>query len=85
MLLVFRPGGKKLLSKGYVISEDDVRTLQSEGMNNIWVTELEEGEVGEDEAVCAAAASRLWFLRDQTLGGWSRKSDRHRDLLCSSR
>lgn len=53
---VFRPGGKKLLSKGHVISEDDVRTLQSEGMNNIWVTELEEGEIGEDEAVCAVAA-----------------------------
>jgi len=53
---VFRPGGKKLLSKGHVISEDDVRVLQSEGMDNIWVTELEEGEVGEDEAVCAVAA-----------------------------
>ena len=53
---VFRPGGKKLLSKGHVISEDDVRVLQSEGMDNIWVTELEEGEVGEDDAVCAAAA-----------------------------
>src|SRR6185295_2951112 len=36
--------------------EDDVRVLQSEGMDNIWVTELEEGEVGEDEAVCAVAA-----------------------------
>jgi molybdenum cofactor cytidylyltransferase len=53
---VFRPGGKKLLSKGHVISEDDVRVLQSEGMDNIWVTELEEGEVSEDEAVCAVAA-----------------------------
>ena len=53
---VFRPGGKKLLSKGHVISEDDIRVLQSEGMDNIWVTELEEGEVGEDEAVCAVAA-----------------------------
>src|ERR1017187_9328716 len=42
---VFRPGGKKLLSKGHVISEDDVRVLQSEVMNDIWVTELEEGEV----------------------------------------
>lgn len=53
---VFRPGGKKLLSKGHVISEDDVRVLQSEGMDNIWVTELEDGEVSEDEAVCAVAA-----------------------------
>ena len=52
---IFRPGGKKLLSKGHVISEDDVRVLQSEGMDNVWVTELEEGEVSEDEAVCAIA------------------------------
>ena len=52
---VFRPSGKKLLSKGHVISEDDVRVLQSEGMENIWVTELEDGEVSEDEAVCAVA------------------------------
>src|SRR5580704_16747513 len=43
---VFRPGGKKLLSKGHVISEDDVRVLESEGMKDIWVTELEVAEVG---------------------------------------
>jgi molybdenum cofactor cytidylyltransferase len=48
---VFRAGGKKLLSKGHVISEDDVRLLETEGMQRVWVTELEEGEVGEDEAV----------------------------------
>src|ERR1700723_3079062 len=52
---VFRPGGKKLLAKGHVISEEDVRVLESEGMAQIWVTELEEGEVGEDDAVCAVA------------------------------
>jgi molybdenum cofactor cytidylyltransferase len=52
---VFRPGGKKLLAKGHVISEEDVRILESEGMENIWVTELEEGEVGEDDAVAAVA------------------------------
>ena len=48
---VFRPGGKKLLAKGHVISDDDIRVLAS-----IWVTELEEGEVGEDDAVCAVAS-----------------------------
>ena len=48
---VFRAGGKKLLSKGHVISEEDVRLLATEGMQSVWVTELEEGEVGEDEAV----------------------------------
>src|SRR5437016_14595294 len=53
---VFRPGGKKLLAKGHVISDDDIRVLESEGMESIWVTELEEGEVGEDDAVCAVAA-----------------------------
>jgi len=53
---VFRPGGKKLLAKGHVISDEDVRILESEGMESIWVTELEEGEIGEDDAVCAVAS-----------------------------
>src|SRR3954465_300384 len=53
---VFRPGGKKLLAKGHIISDEDVRVLESEGMDTIWVTELEDGEVGEDEAVCAVAS-----------------------------
>ena len=52
---VFRPGGKKLLAKGHVISDEDVRILESEGMETIWVTELEDGEVGEDDAVGAVA------------------------------
>ena len=53
---VFRPGGKKLLAKGHIISDEDVRVLESEGMETIWVTELEDGEVGEDDAVNAVAA-----------------------------
>jgi molybdenum cofactor cytidylyltransferase len=53
---VFRAGGKKLLAKGHVISDEDVRVLESEGMQTIWVTELEEGEIGEDDAVCAVAS-----------------------------
>ncbi len=52
---VFRPGGKKLLAKGHVISDEDVRVLESEGMEQIWVTELEDGEVGEDDAVSAVS------------------------------
>jgi molybdenum cofactor cytidylyltransferase len=52
---VFRPGGKKL-AKGHVISDEDIRVLASEGMESIWVTELEDGEIGEDEAVCAVAS-----------------------------
>ena len=48
---IFRPGGKKLLGKGHLLSDEDVRLLSTEGMNDVWVTELEEGEVSEDEAV----------------------------------
>lgn len=53
---VFRSGGKKLLAKGHVINEEDIRILESEGMEKVWVTELEDGEVGEDDAVCAVAS-----------------------------
>src|SRR6266566_8888752 len=52
---IFRSSGKKLLAKGHVISEDDIRILESEGMDRVWVTELEDGEVGEDDAVSAVA------------------------------
>jgi molybdenum cofactor cytidylyltransferase len=52
---IFRIGGKKLLAKGHLISEEDVRTLQTEGMHDVWVAELEEGEIGEDEAVMEVA------------------------------
>lgn len=54
---IFRPGGRKLLAKGHVLSDEDVRLLQTEGMNQVWVTELEEGEVGEDDAVMAVAGA----------------------------
>jgi molybdenum cofactor cytidylyltransferase len=53
---VFRPGGKKLLAKGHIISDEDVRVLESEGMDHIWVTELEDGEISEDDAVCSVAS-----------------------------
>src|SRR5580693_3516450 len=53
---VFRPGGKKLMAKGHVISDEDIKVLESEGMESIWVTELEDGEVGDDDAVCAVAS-----------------------------
>jgi molybdenum cofactor cytidylyltransferase len=52
---IFRPGGKKLLAKGHVLSEEDVQLLETEGMGQVWVTELEQGEVGEDDAVMAVA------------------------------
>src|SRR3982750_3819259 len=52
---IFRPGGRKLLAKGHVLSDEDIRLLETEGMREVWVTELEEGEVGEDETVMAVA------------------------------
>ena len=52
---IFRPSGRKLLGKGHVLKEEDVRLLETEGLAQVWVTELEEGEVGEDEAVSQAA------------------------------
>ena len=52
---VFRPGGRKLLAKGHILNEEDVRLLETEGLRHVWVTELEDGEVGEDEAVSVTA------------------------------
>ncbi len=52
---IFRPGGKKLLAKGHILNDEDVRILETEGMQEVWVTQLEEGEVGEDEAVLEIA------------------------------
>jgi molybdenum cofactor cytidylyltransferase len=52
---IFRPSGRKLLAKGHILSEDDVRLLETEGLGEVWVTELEEGEVGEDDAVAHVA------------------------------
>jgi molybdenum cofactor cytidylyltransferase len=52
---IFRPGGRKLLAKGHVLSEEDIRLLETEGMREVWVTELEDGEVGEDQAVLTVA------------------------------
>jgi molybdenum cofactor cytidylyltransferase len=53
---IFRAGGKKLLAKGHLISDEDVKLLEVEGANEVWVTLLEEGEVGEDEAVMMVAS-----------------------------
>jgi molybdenum cofactor cytidylyltransferase len=43
------------LAKGHILSDEDIRLLETEGMQQVWVTELEEGEIGEDEAVMAVA------------------------------
>jgi molybdenum cofactor cytidylyltransferase len=53
---IFRPGGKKLLAKGHLLNDDDVRLLATEGLQEVWVTQLEEGELSEDDAVSIVAA-----------------------------
>ena len=52
---IFRPGGKKLLAKGHLLNDDDVRLLATEGLQEVWVTQLEDGEVSEDQAVAMVA------------------------------
>lgn len=54
---IFRLSGKKLLAKGHVLSEEDAQLLQSEGLDQVWVAELDDDEVPEDDAVLAASAS----------------------------
>lgn len=48
---VFRNSGRKLLSKGHIVCEEDVRILVDEGLRKVWVAEVESGEVPEDEVV----------------------------------
>ena len=79
---IFRPGGKKLLAKGHVLSEEDVRLLETEGMDQVWVTELEEGEVGEDDAVMQVATEMgCGVARDPAGRGGQREPVRDRRLL----
>lgn len=44
------------MAKGHVLNAEDIRLLETEGMNQVWVTELEDGEVSEDEAVSLASS-----------------------------
>lgn len=48
---IFRQEGRKLLARGHVLSDEDVRLLDAEGLQQVWVAELEEGEAGEEEVV----------------------------------
>jgi molybdenum cofactor cytidylyltransferase len=54
---IFKAGGRKLLSKGHVMSIDDIQLLSYEGMNEVSVSQLEEGEIGEDDAVAQVASA----------------------------
>lgn len=53
---IFRPGGRKLMAKGHLLRAEDIRVLQLEGMEHIWVAELDENEITEDDAVCGVAS-----------------------------
>ena len=52
---IFARAAKKLLVKGHLIKEEDVRLLETEGLDEVGVTELEEGAVAEDDAVAIEA------------------------------
>jgi molybdenum cofactor cytidylyltransferase len=53
---IFRSGGRKLMARGHMLRPEDIRVLQLEGMERIWVAELDEDEIHEDDAVCGIAA-----------------------------
>jgi len=53
---IFRVGGKKLMSKGHLLRAEDIRALEMEGMKEVWVAELDDDEIPEDEAVWGIAA-----------------------------
>jgi hypothetical protein len=48
---IFGANGKKLRSKGPMISDEDIRIPEIREMYEVWVTKLEEGEMSEDHAV----------------------------------
>lgn len=48
---IYQPNGHKLLAKGHIMRPEDIEMLSQEGLEEVWVTELEQGEIGEDEAV----------------------------------
>jgi hypothetical protein len=81
---IFRPGGRKLFAKGHILNDEDIRLLKGEGMKEVWVTELEEGEVSEDEAVMAVAEAMCCGSVEIRLGAGGRgQSAGYRKLLCS--
>ena len=79
---IFRDGGRKLLAKGHVISDEDINLLETEGMQQVWVTELEEGEVGEDKAVMMVASEIACGSVDIRLASGGRANLIARDPCC---
>jgi molybdenum cofactor cytidylyltransferase len=56
---IFQPGGKKLLAKGHLISEEDVHLLGSAGLDQVCVALIEDEEVPEKEAALRIAGASL--------------------------
>jgi len=52
---IFTSDHRKLFGKGHLITEEDAAMLQAAGLTNVWVAELEPGEVNEDQAVMQVA------------------------------
>jgi len=52
---VFCSDGTKLLRKGHLLKDEDVRQLQTAGLSEVSVAELESGDMGEAQAVTAVA------------------------------
>jgi molybdenum cofactor cytidylyltransferase len=50
-----RSDGKKLLARGHLVTEPDVRVLREHGVEQVWVFEIGEQEIGEDQAALVAA------------------------------
>jgi len=48
--------GKKVFPRGHVIKPEEIKLLEAEGVREVWVVELEEDEVGEDQAVIEVAS-----------------------------
>ena len=55
-----------------MISQEEARMFQSEGMTAVWVTELEKGEVGEDDAVMQVASESCCGALEIRLGAGGR-------------
>jgi len=52
---VMAPDGRRLLRKGRRLDEDALATIRTTGMSEVWVAQLEAGDVHEDEAAAAIA------------------------------
>ncbi len=53
---IFGANGKKLFPRGHTIKPEEIQLLEAEAVREVWITELEEDEVGEDEAVIEVAS-----------------------------